>query len=181
MEIDISSATLSSQSDHREDKAQSVVQIHRPDLSAVHHSVSAETPMEELNKDDGMEIDAYSEQSASNGETAHQLPNQVGIISQVDDSGPKQEVISCESNGQEASSDGIEEQENSDASHPVQINRPCTQIVNQSSADPKIKEPTPETGSGKRPSEAIEPSSKAAKRNGSNKEARRAKKARKMA
>ena len=130
-----------------------------------------------------MEIDAYSDQSASNRETARQLPNQVGIIFQVDDSGPKQEVISCESNGQEASSDGIEEQENSDASHQSQANQPCIRTVNPNPADQKKKEPIPERGNRKRPPEtSTTPASKATKRGASNQAARRAaKKAHKMA
>ena len=63
MEIDISSGTLSSQPDHREDKAQSVIQIHRPDLSTVHHSCSAETPMEELKTDSVSQVTPATPQS----------------------------------------------------------------------------------------------------------------------
>jgi hypothetical protein len=129
MEIDICSSTHSNPSDHSEDKTQSVTQTRRPDQSAGLQSISAETPMEELNKDDGMEIDVYSQDPASSRDMAEKPPCRVGI-SLVDDSGPEWKVISNESISQEESSDGIEEQENSNASHQVQITSPSTQTVN---------------------------------------------------
>ena len=138
--------------------------------------------MVELNKDDGMEIDEYSEESASSQKTAGKPHSKVGMLSQADDSGPEQKVISGESNGQEACSDGIEEQQNSIASHQVQINPPSNRTFHPRPADQKIQEPSLERGSRKRPPEASNaPARKATKHHASNQAARRAKKAQKMA
>ena len=92
MEIDTYSGALSSQSDHREDKTQSVTQTRRPDQSVVQPSISAETPMDDLNKDDGMEIEVYSEESAnSSRETEHKPLSQEGTTNPGDESSPEPE------------------------------------------------------------------------------------------
>jgi hypothetical protein len=102
--------------------------------------------MVELNKDDGMEIDEYSEESASSQKTAGKPHSKVGMLSQADDSGPEQKVISGESNEQEACSDGIEGQQNSIASHQVQINPPSNRTIHPRPADQKIQEPSLHSG-----------------------------------
>ena len=137
-----------------------------------------------------MEIDVHystvkNQQAAEKrqGRNSRETAQQVGTIIPGDDSGPEKKHISGDSNSQDPSSDGIEEQENSNASHQSQANQPCIRTVNPNPADQKKKDPIPERGNRKRPPEtSTTPASKATKRGASNQAARRAaKKAHKMA
>jgi hypothetical protein len=182
MEIDISSDALSSKSDHREDKAQSVIQIHRPDLSTVHHSCSAETPMEELKTDSVSQVTPATPQSpatASIGNvcktttTSHHNLDQQGETHEIeelskDDAMDIDAHIDGEAKGEDPSSIRNEEQEPSNSDHqtPPQIQAKVNtvQAVISRLDDQKIKEPVNEKGSRKRQSEeGNEPARKAKK------------------
>ena len=95
-----------------------------------------------------MEIDVHystvkNQQAAEKrqGRNSRETAQQVGTIIPGDDSGPEKKHISGDSNSQDPSSDGIEEQENSTASHQVQIN-PGHRLFKQSIQDPLTRSKT---------------------------------------